>query len=626
MDFFTAQDNARRSTGRLVLFFLLAVVSLIILTNLLVMGTLGYFHAGSLRTGGTMQFNWQIFFAVGALVLLIVAGGTLYKINALSGGGDAVAAMFGAEPIFADDPDLDHQKLVHVVEEMAIASGTPVPQVYILKESGINAFAAGFSTSDAIIAVTKGAVHQLNREQLQGVIAHEFSHILNGDMRLNIRLVGVLHGILLLGLIGYKILRGSGRSGRSNRGSGGLLLLALGLMVIGYAGTFFGKLIKAAVSRQREFLADAAAVQFTRNPEGIGKALMKIGAAKDGSLLLNPKSEELSHAFFCQGVTVTFESLFATHPPIADRIRRILPGWDGSFPKEPIYEKSSKTSAAPAPKPVHEAAMGLTGAAVMEQIGRPDSAHLNRARLLLRNMPEVFRKAARDPFAARAVLFYLVLDQNEEVRARQLEQLKKTGDRGVYPETIRLLRTGGDLSRELRLPLVEMALPTLRRISEEQSRLFLHNLNSLILADGKITLFEWCLHKIVAQHIEEYFGKQLVPSPIGNLEQVQKDCEVVLSTLVHATRHQGLEKSDVFTEATKELGLPNLELIQSKDLSLAVLDRSLKNIKNLKPQPKARLIKACVVCVLADGRIEPVEAELMRGVAATVSVPMPPLG
>lgn len=626
MDFFTAQDNARRRTGRLVLFFLLAVISLIILTNILVMGTLGYFHADSLKIGSPSPFNWQIFFAVGALVLLIVAGGTLYKIRALSGGGDAVAAMFGAEPIFADDPDLDHQKLVHVVEEMAIASGTPVPQVYILKESGVNAFAAGFSTSDAIIAVTKSAIRQLNREQLQGVIAHEFSHILNGDMRLNIRLVGVLHGILLLGLIGYQILRGSGRSRRSSKGSGGLMLLALGLMVIGYAGTFFGKLIKSAVSRQREFLADAAAVQFTRNPDGIGKALIKIGAAKDGSLLLNPKSEEFSHAFFSQGVTVIFESLFATHPPLAERIRRILPDWDGSFPQETIYEKSSKTTASPVPKPVHETAMGLTGAAVIEQIGRPDTANLNRARILLRNMPEVFRKATRDPFAARAVLLYLVLDQNEEVRSRQLEQLKKTGDRGVYPETLRLLRTGGDLSRELRLPLVEMALPTLRRLSKEQSRLFLNNLNRLILADGKITLFEWCLHKIVSQHIEEYFGKPIAPPSIGDLKEVKKDCAVVLSTLVHATRHQGLKESDVFNDATKELGHTDLELIPSKDLNLAALDRSLKNIKRLKPQPKAKLIRACVACVLADGHIESVEAELLRGMAATLSVPMPPLG
>ncbi len=219
MDFFNAQEHARRNTGRLVFFFVMAVISLIVLTNILVMAVFGYLRHDSMLTGGAVPiFDWQVFFMVGGAVVLVVAGGTLYKISALSGGGDAVAAMFGAQPIFADDDDLDNRRLVHVVEEMAIASGTPVPQVYLLKESGINAFAAGFSTSDAVVVVTRGAVRSLNREQLQGVIAHEFSHILNGDMRLNIRLVGILYGILLLGLIGFQLLRGMGRSRGSRKG------------------------------------------------------------------------------------------------------------------------------------------------------------------------------------------------------------------------------------------------------------------------------------------------------------------------------------------------------------------------------------------------------------------------
>ncbi len=622
MDFFTAQDHARRNTGRLVFFFLLAVVSLIVLTNLLVMATLGYFHTGSPHSG----VDWQIFFGVGAVVLIIVAGGTVYKISALSGGGDAVAAMFKAEPIFTDDPDLDHQKVVHVVEEMAIASGTPVPQVYMLKESGINAFAAGFTTSDAIIAVTRGAAKKLNREQLQGVIAHEFSHILNGDMRLNIRLIGILHGILLIGLVGYQILRGASHSRSSRKGSGGLFFMALGLIAIGYAGTFFGKLIKSAVSRQREFLADAAAVQFTRNPDGIGGALIKIGSGKEGSLLLNPKSEEISHAFFGQGVAVTFESLFATHPPLAERIKRILPGWDGVFPKETVLPDEAITRSGSTPNPAAEAVSGLTGAVVMDQIGRPDETHLNQAKLLLRGIPEIFQKAVRDPFAARAVLLYLVLDQDEEIRTKQLEQLKKAAERGVYPETLRLIRAGDNISQEHRLPLVELALPTLHRISKEQAHHFLDNLDSLIRADGRITLFEWCLQTIISQNLLEYFDKPSRPAAqINDLNQVTQDCTVVLSILVHATRHTGITAVDVFSSAVKELAQTDMDLIPPKQLSLARLDHSLMVLKRLKPQPKALLIKACVTCVLADGRIEPVEAELLRGVAATLSVPMPPL-
>jgi Zn-dependent protease with chaperone function/uncharacterized tellurite resistance protein B-like protein len=626
MDFFTAQDHARRNTGRLVFLFLLAVVSLIILTNLLVMTTLGYFNSNSLKTGSPLPFNWQLFCGTGGIVLLVVISGTLYKISALSRGGDAVAAMFGAEPIFADDADLDHQKTVHIVEEMAIASGTPVPQVYLLKESGINAFAAGFSTSDAIIAVTKGAIHHLNREQLQGVIAHEFSHILNGDMRLNIRLVGLLHGILLIGLIGYQIMRGSGNSGSSRKGSSAGALLGLGLIVIGYTGTFFGKLIKAAVSRQREFLADAAAVQFTRNPDGIGGALLQIGANRNGSLLINPTSDQLSHAFFSQGVAVTFESLFATHPPVAERIKRILPDWDGRFPESPTPENVEKRGSVANPSLAAETVTALTGGAIMEQIGRPNMAHLGQAQQLLREIPEALKKAARDPFASRALLIYLVLDPNEEIKMRQLKQLKLIGDRGVYAETHRLIRMGGNLRQELRLTLVDLALPTLRRLSKEQSQLFVKNLHALILTDGKITLFEWCLLKIVFQHLEEYFGKPPRSNEtISDLNQVSGDCIVVISTLVNATQQEGLKAAEVFAAATMVLGLHDCKPTPPQQLRLAELDRSLRVLKRLTPQSKAQLIKACIACVVADGRIDQVEMELLRGVAATLSVPIPPL-
>ncbi|HHH89125.1 MAG TPA: heat-shock protein HtpX, partial [Aliiroseovarius sp.] len=293
MDFFQHQDQARRQTALLVLFFSLAVISLVVLTNLLVMFLFGFIDSQTLNSpdlGGAFlaRFDWQTFFGIGAVVIAVILLGSLYKIHSLSRGGDAVAEMLGGQRIVDGSGDLDRQKVLNVVEEMAIASGTPVPPVYLIDEDGINAFAAGFSPGDAVIGVTRGCIRQLNREQLQGVIAHEFSHILNGDMRLNIRLMGILHGILILGLIGYFLLRGGShrhyyqRSSR-NSGSGAILGLGLGLVVIGYTGTFFGNLIKAAVSRQREFLADASAVQFTRSNQGIAGALKRIGGSVAGS-------------------------------------------------------------------------------------------------------------------------------------------------------------------------------------------------------------------------------------------------------------------------------------------------------------------------------------------------------
>lgn len=629
MDFFAAQDQARRNTGRLVLFFSLAVLSLVVMTNLLVMTIFGYLNSGARPPAVAFPFDWPAFLYIGAVVVLVIVAGSLYKISALSGGGDAVAAMLGGEPIFGDEGDLDRKKVINVVEEMAIAAGTPVPQVYLLQENGINAFAAGFSTSDAVIGVTSGAIRQLNREQLQGVIAHEFSHILNGDMRLNIRLVGILHGILLIGLIGYRILRGTSSSSGSRKGGGPLLFLGAGLMVIGYAGTFFGKLIKAAVSRQREFLADAAAVQFTRNPQGIGGALLRIGGSQEGSLLKNPRSAEISHAFFSQGVSVFFESLFATHPPLAQRIKRILPAWDGTFPT-PTAAGSGATAGSGGPAgPVGAAGgalAGLAGAAAVASVGRPTAAHLGYARQMLHDIPELLRKAARDPFAARALICYLVLDPDENVRAGQLRHLKANADRGVHAETLKLLREGGALLRpEQRLPLVDLALPTLRRLSEPQYRVFLANLNALIEADGKISLFEWCLRKIVVHHLEAVFGKPAGPPPLHDgLDQVAGSCVVLLSVLAHAVNHQGLGAADVFAAARAELGLA-LELAPRERLGLAELDRALLELQRLPPLAKARLLKACAACVTADGRIVPVEAELLRAVAATLDCPMPPL-
>jgi len=632
MDFFTAQDQARRNTGRLVFFFIMAVLSLIVMTNLLVMTVFGYLNTGARQYGAPMAIDWQIFGMIGLGVILVVAAGSLYRMASLSEGGAKVAEMLGGELLMPGSGDYNRQKVLNVVEEMAIASGTPVPPVYLLDEKGINAFAAGFSPSDAVIGVTRGAIETLSRDQLQGVIAHEFSHILNGDMRLNLRLVGILYGILLLGLIGYQILRGSAYSRSSRKGGGGALALGLGLIVIGFAGTFFGKLIKAAVSRQREFLADAAAVQFTRNPEGIGGALVSIGANEAGSILKTPHGAEISHAFFSQGVTVYLSGLFATHPPLDQRIRRILPNWDGKYvqalrTRTEEEEGEAIPAASGARKKIGVALAGMAaGSSLINHIGNPTEAHLDLARQLLNDIPDSLRKTARDPFAARALIFYLVLAQDEEIRNRQLMHLKESAGRGVYAETLKLLREGANIATEQRLPLIDVALPTLRRMSMAQSNLFLYNLEVLIKADGKISLFEWCLQRIVGHHLAVATGKPAGPGhPISDLGQVAGDCVVLLSTLIHAAHNQAIGPEEVFAKARLELGLDEIELVQPDRLDLVTLGNSLNVLKRLKPQAKARVIRACGICVNADGRIEPVEAELLRAMAATLDVPMPPL-
>ena len=295
MNFFESQDNARRNTWKLIVLFGLALLSLIVVTNLIVMFVFGFAGSGmtSMAATSSPQFNWSTFLTVSVAVTGVVLLGSLYKVNALSGGGARVAEMMDGKLLVSGTRDLHEKRVLNVVEEMAIASGTPVPPVYLMEEAGINAFAAGYSPSDAVIGVTRGTIETLSRDQLQGVIAHEFSHILHGDMRINIRLIGVLHGIMVLGIIGYTLMR-TGAFQRRSKNAGGIVFLGLGLIVVGYVGTFFGNLIKAAVSRQREYLADASAVQFTRNPDGIAGALMQIGTHSERSYLQNPKNAENS--------------------------------------------------------------------------------------------------------------------------------------------------------------------------------------------------------------------------------------------------------------------------------------------------------------------------------------------
>ncbi|CAN0557218.1 unnamed protein product, partial [Ectocarpus sp. 12 AP-2014] len=410
MDFFTAQDQARRKTGRLVILLVLAVVALIVVATLAIAITLQLMDGGqpvaqsSLADQGILSaLSIELVAGVAMAVLAIVVLGSLFKRSQLRRGGRAVAEALGGREINLNTRDADERRILNVVEEMAIASGTPVPSVYVLEEEAINAFAAGHQTSDAVIGMTRGAIRSLTREELQGVVAHEFSHILHGDMRLNMRLISVLHGILLIGLLGGTLLRSMRfrRMGGGKRDNSGAVILILGavLMVVGYAGTFFGNLIKSAVSRQREYLADASAVQFTRNPQGIGNALVKIGSHSQGSNLQAAQAAEFSHLYFGQGVRLGFSQMMATHPPLKDRIERVMPGWDGRFEatlpsQQAEHETLDSAEDTPRKQPglrVGTLAAVLTGASAQTAInsmGQPDQRHITQARATLNALPE----------------------------------------------------------------------------------------------------------------------------------------------------------------------------------------------------------------------------------------------
>ncbi len=550
MNFFESQDRVRKNTTLLVVLFALAVIALIVMANVLVMLAFGFISSTQLRDGQALVQNmdWATFAAVGAGVCAVVLAGSLYKMIALSAGGKVVAESLGGQLLAQNSQDLNQRKLLNVVEEMAIASGTPVPPVYLLvDEPGINAFAAGFSPRDAVIGVTQGAIEHLNREQLQGVIAHEFSHIFNGDMRLNIRLMGVLNGILVLGIIGYFLLRAAPFSGRrrgNDKGGAGILALALGLMAIGFAGTFFGNLIKASVSRQREYLADASAVQFTRNPNGIAGALKKIGGLAYGSSVRSPGAAAASHAFFAKGISGFTQWLSATHPPLEKRIRRIDPQWDGLFdvsesPAESAIERESgmgkaaqHPSAGKRVGSVGTMVAGSVAAEVMAQAGQPQPQAVDYARALLAELPAPIQDAAREPYGARAIVYALLLDKGEAVRTRQSNRLQVYADPDVFALTRALMPPIDALDVRFRLPMIDIAIPALKQLSAAQYRSFKDNLLALIKMDARVDLMEWSLQKILFRHLDSQFFKHApTKARYADFEQLTTEVGLVLSAL-----------------------------------------------------------------------------------------------
>ena len=645
MDFFGAQDAARRRSGWLLLLFVIGATGLVVFTSLLLMFVLGLFGnvTADDPTGTLMHFDGPAFAGFAALVTIVIAAGSLYKILVLSRGGAAVAEALGGRLIAPDTDDAASRRVLNLVEEMAIASGTLVPSLYVLEgEAGINAFAAGLTPANAVIGVTQGAVDGLSRDQLQGVIAHEFSHILNGDMRLNIRLAGLLHGILLIGLIGRGLFQAGGHgAGRRGRDSFAFLLVGAGLVATGSFGTLFANLIKAAVSRQREFLADAAAVQFTRNPQGIAGALKRIGAASVQGLLVHPRAPEMSHAYFTQGVSSFLGRLAATHPPLETRIRRLDPRWNGRFEEvlgasEPRAEAEAQarapslaTGLASPPEGV-PAAGGVTALAQATQaaidgIGRPDEAHLRYAQSLIGALHPALRWGAREPYGAQALVFALLLDRDAVIHRRQIAHLENSAEVGLGAETERLYPAVLATRREHRLPLLDLSLPALRQLSAPQTQGFKAALEALIAADGRVRLFEWCLSRILLSGLTPDSGPGR-PGAVGRAEcaDLAADCALILS-LVARIQDDGDAVRLASTAAQQAMGLLETLSLAERPVDHRALDQALVRLQGLKPQAKHQLLQACAAAILADEKVVPAELEVLRAVGAVLDCPIPPL-
>jgi Zn-dependent protease with chaperone function len=633
-DFFDRQDAARRNTTRLVVLFALAVLTIMVSIHLLLAVAFGYLSYDE-RTGGpglSLLADPAIASLAFIGTLLVVGGGSLFKVAQLRGGGRVIAEQLGGRLLNPDTTDPAERQLMNVVEEMAIASGTSTPPVYLLEhEEGINAFAAGFTPGEAVIGVTKGAARRLSRDELQGVIAHEFSHIHNGDMRLNIRLIGLLHGILIIGMLGYFILRMtafSGRGARRSRDQGNplpLLAIGAGLMAVGFFGTFFGNLIKAAVSRQREYLADAAAVQFTRQPDGIAGALKKIGGASAGSAIASPNAPEASHMFFGRA-TSGLSAMFSTHPPLRERIRRLDPAWDGTFLEATGETRPSRTSAAPglASLAGDDPTAGVSQA--LDHVGQPSPAHIAYAARLLEGLPAAVTGAAHEPYGARALVYAMLLDRDPAMRKKQLEHLSREADPGVFEETLRLAPVVAQLETRARLPVAEIALPALRSLTADQYGRFKKNVGVLVEADASIDLFEWSLQRILLHDLEAHHGHARPPRVRhGSVDSVREQAALLLSVLAHAGHRDDRASAAAFEQARHALELPQARMRGPREVDLKTLDSALTDLEEAAPKVKRRILEAAVVCITADRHVTATEAELLRAISASLGVPMPPL-
>jgi Zn-dependent protease with chaperone function/uncharacterized tellurite resistance protein B-like protein len=650
MDFFAQQDKTRRKTKLLVFYFILAVAAIVVacyFVGLIIFSAAQSHHHHYDEQPQLVLWNAKLFFGVTLGVLAIIVIGSAYKTNQLAGGGGSVATLMGGRLVNSNTTDPDERKLLNIVEEMAIASGVPVPQVYVLeREQSINAFAAGHTTSDAAIGVTRGCIQMLSRDQLQGVIGHEFSHILNGDMRLNLRLIGIIFGLLCIATIGRILLRTRG----SGRDKNPLPIIGLALMLLGFIGVFFGRLIQAAVSRQREFLADASSVQFTRNPGGLSGALQKIGRYSFGSRLESEHAPDMCHMFFGNGVSEPFFGLMATHPPIPDRVRAIDPTWDGKFPpldKEQmeVVKRAAIAELERQPKPLPDIFTTVLGGAViasggtsappvirsrsvMPNLGKPTPLHLKYAGQLRDSFPETVKASAREPLDAVALIYALLLSPDETTRTTQLTELAKRVEPVVYQKTAALYPDVSTAATHARLPMVNLTLGALRQLRVEQFNQFSQTLQWLVESDGKIELFEFVVQKIVLRRLALQFSGARPPvAQYYTLKPLVPDCAVVLSALANVSSSDPVAVQKAFEAGAPYLRAPNdndLTLLPREQCGVNQIDAALNRLALAVPTIKKNLIEACVYTVGADGVIVESEAELLRAVADTLDCPIPP--
>jgi Zn-dependent protease with chaperone function len=632
VSFFERQRAAKVSSVRLVVLFIAAVVGIVLAVDVV---AFALFHRQPPATlAGVLA-------ATSLGMLLIIAGGSISKTLSLRSGGAALAQSLGAAAVDPTTTDPVLRRYVNVVEEIALASGVPMPRLFVMEqEPGINAFAAGYTPADAAITVTGGALKQLNRDELQGVIGHEFSHVLNGDMRLNIRLIGLLNGILLLGLIGLRVLgSGAGRGSRDNNAAP-IFVIAFAMLALGFVGQLFASMIKAAVGRQREWLADASSVQFTRNPQGLEGALKKIAGLPTGSQLTNARNaKEVSHMLFGEGSRVG--RLFASHPPLMERIAAL----DPSFKPEQVAKLQEQWAAAPPNGLAEDAALALVGATpaapapapaeaptqvpvqpaqVSGRVGTMSQSDLYRGQQLSARVPQRYRQLAGQASTAVPLVLAMALGDEDSVRSRQLASIAaRLGDDSAAA-TAQMATDLDALPLLLRLPVVSIAVPALGARPPEQVRALIATLDEMALADGSISVFEYCLTRMIGGYARDVADPSGRSKPgKASVATVQSAATTLLAAIAAAGNPDPAAEERAFTNAMRYLMPSATAAFRPPDDVWRALDSVWEPLDSLDAKNKQRLVEALVVAISDDGQLGIAEAELLRTACGLLHCALP---
>jgi Zn-dependent protease with chaperone function len=644
MDFFEHQAQAKAASKRLLFLFLLVTFVVVVCVDFVIytiskLQMLDTTLVHKVSNVSIQDFiDWQLSWyglAAASVSILIIGFGSLMRWLDLRKGGGGLAINLGARSLGFASKDEKEQRLINVVEEMAIAAGIIPPSIFILDyESSINAFVAGYEIEDSALIVTNGLLNNMDRDELQAVVGHEFSHILHGDNRINIHLMIMIAGFVWVSEIGHSLTsrhsyRGSrSYTGRSSKGRQQAASIGIPLIIVGFFGAFCGRLIRASVSRKREYLADASAVQFTRNPQAMASALNVIRSNANKGYLKNSKAEELSHMCISPSKK---SSWFSSHPPLDDRINTI----DATFIKrhearERKSEREEKRSDKQAQK--NQATRNMYSADIPQMqlgasqhlhdvIGTMSAVNLEYAMSLHEQFPAEYKKALQGPELAKTMLLYLLLNDKPDLRAEQLtwleQQLSKSQD---YLHSLTMLSQG--IQSRLALPLVELLIPLLKTLDDQTKKSLLEQVLIMAKWDGKLTMFEICLYSLLKENLQPS-SKNATSHSIKKIKLVAYEFNLVVSCFIHKSGGSAADKNNLHQAMMNIFSLESQSLINKEQIIPNKLYATFKKLKALSPMLKRSLMDVCGDIVFHDKIVQSCEYESLKLMSLILSCPMP---